>query len=149
MKPLELDVALFAVQEMPVILGLSKEPMWYINDHNTDQLAALLERPFQCYSGEELYKTPAAKVAILFYQTIKGHKFENGNKRTAVILALTFLARNGYWLKMNSDEMYQLALKTAQSTDSTATLAELNEVFRKRIEPASLFNFLAALLRVT
>jgi death-on-curing protein len=142
MNPLELDVALFAVENMPRFLGLGTEPMWQVNKRSTDELAGLLERPFQEYGGEELYKTNAEKVAILFFQTIKGHKFENGNKRTAVVLTLTFLRWNGYWLRMSSDEMYQLALKTADSANSKGTLEELNKVFAERIERASLFGII-------
>jgi prophage maintenance system killer protein len=62
-------------------------------------------------------------------------------------LALTFLARNGYWLRMNSDEMYQLALRTAESTDSEKMLMELNDLFGKRVERASLLGLLATWMK--
>jgi death-on-curing protein len=148
MNPLELDVALFAVENMPRFLGLGNEPMWAVNSKSLGEFKSLLEQPFQEYGGEELYKTPAEKVAVLFFQTIKDHKFENGNKRTAVILALTFLRWNGYWLRMNSDEMYKLALKTAEGPNNQKALEKLNGVFAERIERASPLGFLKAWLKL-
>ena len=148
MNPLELDVALFAVENMPRFLGLGEEPMWHANKRSVAELTGLLEQPFQEYGGEELYKTPAEKVAVLFFQTIKGHKFENGNMRTAVILTLTFLRWNGYWLRMSSDEMYKLALKTAEGPNTQKALEGLNAVFAERIERASLLGILETWLKL-
>jgi len=138
MTPVELDFALFALDIMPAALGIDEEPMWVQSDRNIKELEGLLERPFQKYAGKELYKTPAEKTAVLFFETIKGHKFENGNKRTAVVLALALLRRNGYWLKMSSDEMYKLALKTAEGENNQKAQEKLNKIFADRIERASL-----------
>ena len=144
MIQLDVDIALIALQRMPILLGLGAEPMWMINERSRRELQSLLEKPFQQYGGEELYKTPAEKAAVLFFQTIKGHRFENGNKRTAVILTLAFLRWNGYWLKMSSNGVYRLALKTAEGANNREALDSLNKVFDKQIERISLFGFLKA-----
>ena len=148
MIQLDSDIALIALQRMPILLGLGKEPMWAVNRKSRGELMALLEQPFQEYGGEELYKTDGEKVAVLFFQTIKGHKFENGNKRTAVVLVLTFLRWNGYWLRMSSNEMYKLALKTAEGPNNQKALEGLVGVFDERIERASPLGVFRAWLKL-
>ncbi|MCL2094701.1 type II toxin-antitoxin system death-on-curing family toxin [Candidatus Saccharibacteria bacterium] len=145
MKPLDLEIALLALQGMPIMLGLGKEPMWQINGGSVKELATLLERPFQQYGGQDLYPTPAEKVAVLFYQTIKDHRFENGNKRTAVILVLALLIENGYWLKLGPDEIYDLALRTAESKDSEAMTGELTRLFGKKMTGSLLLQWMRSL----
>ncbi|MCL2085405.1 type II toxin-antitoxin system death-on-curing family toxin [Candidatus Saccharibacteria bacterium] len=136
MKPLDIAAALFAIEQMPKVLGCDDEPFWDISlDKNVDEIEAFLGRPFQTFDGKELYKTPAEKAAVLFYQIIKDHKLENGNKRTAVILTLTFLFMNGYWLMMGFYDMYHLALTVAASKagEREATMKDLIGTFDEKM----------------
>lgn len=57
--------------------------------------------------------------AVYFFHIIKNHPFVDGNKRTALLTALTFIDRNGFectgeWSSLY-DSLYELALDTASS----------------------------------
>jgi len=116
MSPLPINLAILILNDLPELLGetYGSEP-FSITDKNLEEIESLLERPFQTFDGVELYESPAEKVAVLFYQIIKGHKLENGNKRTAIILTLAFLAHNAFWLSASGDELYKMALLVAES----------------------------------
>jgi death-on-curing family protein len=70
--------------------------------------------PFQTFKGQ-LYKGLVAKASILFYLMIKNHPFQNGNKRVAVTALLLFLGKNGKWLSISPQELYNLAKWVAAS----------------------------------
>jgi death-on-curing protein len=135
MKPLGIDEAVLALGVMPGILGVSNEPIT-IMDKDVDVIASCLEMPFLSYEGQELYPSISAKAAVLFYQLTKGHKILNGNKRTAVILTLQFLAVNDKWLDMEQDEMYNLSKQIAKSSskDSRAIIKDIKTLFAKKIK---------------
>jgi len=71
--------------------------------------------PFQTFSGKALYPSLAAKASILFYLMIKNHPFQNGNKRIAITTLLVFLHRNGKWLRVDTQELYNFTVWVAQS----------------------------------
>lgn len=73
--------------------------------------------PFQTFRGP-LYKGLVAKGAILFYLMIKNHPFQNGNKRIAVMSLLIFLGKNGKWIHLSPQELYNLAKWVASSPAS-------------------------------
>ncbi|MDR1196754.1 MAG: type II toxin-antitoxin system death-on-curing family toxin [Candidatus Nomurabacteria bacterium] len=145
MRQLDIGTALSVIFEMPEFLktlGFNNEPMWSISDANVSELEACLERPFQTFNGTELYPSAANKAAVLFYQIAKGHKLENGNKRTAVVLTLMFLFVNNLWLDMSSDAMYDLALSTANSKakDKEVVMSKIEKVFGDHIKKISLLD---------
>lgn len=45
-------------------------------------LESVVNRPYQTFDGEELYKTSIEKAAALFESIMKKHPFIDGNKRT-------------------------------------------------------------------
>jgi len=71
--------------------------------------------PFQRFSGKSLYPSLIEKAAILFYLMIKNHPFQNGNKRIALTILLTFLSFNGKWLEVDIQEFYNFTMWVAQS----------------------------------
>ena len=67
--------------------------------------------------------------AVYFFHIIKNHPFVDGNKRTGLLTALKFLAKNGYDIENFADEtmyddLYQLAIDTAMSKKSKEDIAE-------------------------
>ena len=67
--------------------------------------------------------------AVYFFHIIKNHPFIDGNKRTGLLTALKFLAKNGYDIENFADEtmyddLYQLAIDTAMSKKSKEDIAE-------------------------
>ncbi len=77
-------------------------------------LEQCLVAPFQTFRGQ-LYKGLVPKTAILFYLMIKNHPFQNGNKRIAVMSLLLLLGKNGKWLSITPQELYNLARWVAAS----------------------------------
>lgn len=74
-----------------------KEPKGIID---ANLLNSSLARPRQTVFGEDAYPDVFSKAAALFESLAKNHCFYNGNKRTAFVSLLQFLAYNGYRFKM-------------------------------------------------
>lgn len=96
-------------------------------------LESCISSPFQTYNRRDLYPNIEDKAAILFYLLIKNHPFQNGNKRIAVTTLMVFLMLNGYWMDIQPQKLYNLALWVASSdTDlRDAVIAGLKEFFEK------------------
>jgi death-on-curing family protein len=78
-------------------------------------LESCLLTPFQRFSGKSLYPTLVSRASILFYLMVKNHPFQNGNKRIAITTLLTFLHKNGKWLRVDIQEFYNFTVWVAQS----------------------------------
>ncbi len=80
------------------------------------------------------YGTPrpdlAALAAAYAYGIARDHPFVDGNKRTALVAARTFLIVNGVDLKATQDEKYLTFLELAKGT---LTEEQLADWIRKRI----------------
>lgn len=89
-----------------------------------------LAAPFQTFHGKPIYRGVVTKAATLFYFLVKSHPFQNGNKRIALTSVFVYLSRNGYWLSIDPDELYEVAVWVAGSPRS----AQVEAVeFLKRI----------------
>ena len=71
---------------------------------NADGFVSAVNEPRQTFEGRELYPDTMTKAAALMRSLIGNHPFVDGNKRTAVIAVLLFLAHNGYVLRDNEQE---------------------------------------------
>lgn len=65
--------------------------------------------------------------ATYFFHIIKNHPFVDGNKRTGLLTALKFLAKNGYEIEAPNetiyDDLYQLTIDTAASKKNKEEIA--------------------------
>lgn len=101
--------------------SLAKELMKWdepIRDFGTrfpHRLESCLAVPFFTFDKKHLYKGLVAKSAALFYAMVKNHPFQNGNKRIAMTTMLVFLFKNGKWLKVDNQQLYNFAKMVAQS----------------------------------
>lgn len=111
------------------------ESMYDITEENIIKLRGLLDIPFLSFDGIEKYQTLAEKAAVIFCATIRGHKFGNGNKRTAVILLLLILYVNKKWISFSWSELYDLAMGIAKSVhiDFDMQVGEVAQELAKRI----------------
>jgi death-on-curing protein len=66
----------------------------------------------------------AALAAAYAYGIARNHPFVDGNKRTALVAARTFLLLNGVNLEANQDEKYLTFLQLAQGTLTEEQLAD-------------------------
>ena len=77
------------------------------------RLESALAQPFQGFGGVDLYPGAAEKAACLLFGLIEDHPFADGNKRTACVAALAYLACAGYAVEASDDELHDLVLGTA------------------------------------
>jgi death on curing protein len=93
-------------------------------------LASALYRPQNVLA----YAQPPPDLAILAaayaFGIARNHPFVDGNKRTALVAARTFLLLNGVNLEANQDEKYLTFLQLAQGI---LTEEQLADWIRKRI----------------
>lgn len=87
-------------------------------------LASALARPQNVLA----YAHPAPDLAVLVaayaYRIARNHPFVDGNKRTALVAARTFLLLNGLNLEANQDEKYLTFLQLAQGTLTEEQVAD-------------------------
>ena len=63
--------------------------------------------------------------ATYCFHIIKNHPFVDGNKRTGLLAAATFLRRNGFDLEIEPEILYKMALDTAGSLITKKQIALL------------------------
>jgi len=73
-------------------------------------LESAIARPFQTFSGNELYPEAHQKAAALAESLIINHPFIDGNKRTGALSMIAFLNHAGYKLTASSDNLYQMII---------------------------------------
>ena len=66
---------------------------------------------------------------------IKNHPFQNGNKRIAITTLFVFLSKNGKWVKVESESLYQFAVWVASSPAQfkDEVLASIEKFIRKNM----------------
>lgn len=113
-KPLTMEEIQYSAHELAKQYLSWNEPIPEFETRYPYGLEQCIAAPFQTYKGQ-LYKGLVAKAAILFYLMIKNHPFQNGNKRIAVTSLLLFLGKNGKWISISPQELYNLAKWVASS----------------------------------
>jgi death-on-curing protein len=93
-------------------------------------LASALARPPNVLAYAQPPPDLAVLAAAYAYGIARNHPFVDGNKRTALVAARTFLLLNGVNLEANQDEKYLTFLQLAQGT---LTEEQLADWIRKRI----------------
>ncbi len=93
-------------------------------------LASALARPQNVLAYAQPPPDLAVLAAAYAYGIARNHPFVDGNKRTALVVARTFLLLNGVNLEANQDEKYLTFLQLAQGT---LTEEQLADWIRKRI----------------
>ena len=94
------------------------EPIPDFSSRFPNKLESCLATPFQSYSSRSLYAGLIPKASILFYLMIKNHPFQNGNKRVAMTTLFYFLRKNGKWLKVDTQGLYNFTMWIASSPAS-------------------------------
>jgi death on curing protein len=93
-------------------------------------LASALARPQNVLAYAQPPPDLAVLAAAYAYGIARNRPFVDGNKRTALVAARTFLLLNGVNLEANQDEKYLTFLQLAQGT---LTEEQLADWIRKRI----------------
>jgi death-on-curing protein len=93
-------------------------------------LASALARPQNVLAYAQPPPDLAVLAAAYAFGIARNHPFVDGNKRTVLVAARTFLLLNGVNLEANQDEKYLTFLQLAQGT---LTEEQLADWIRKRI----------------
>jgi len=81
----------------------------------------IVRKIYQTFGGVDLLPSVEEKAANLLYYIIKGHPFNDGNKRIGAFMFILFLSKNNMLykangeLKINDNALVALALMTAKS----------------------------------
>ena len=110
-----------------------KEPISDSHSRYPKVLEGCLNAPRQTFAKKELYPTLHKKAAALFYFIVKDHPFQNGNKRVAVMTLLYFLDKNGEWLKIDNQKLYNFSKWVAASDPvlKSQTVSAIEEILKR------------------
>lgn len=95
-------------------------------------LESALNAPQAYYGGEYCYKTIHEQAAIYLSRIASNHAFEQGNKRTAFAVMVTFLNKNDYDIEIAVDEIERLVIELVMHK---ITEEELINIFKEHILP--------------
>ncbi len=113
-------------------LLLWSEPIPEFKTRFPSVLERCVAAPFQTFSRQVLYPGLIKKASMLFYLMIKNHPFQNGNKRIAMTATFYFFHRNGKWLRVDNQELYNFAKWVAESNPKLkdATISAIETFFK-------------------
>lgn len=133
MKNITVAEARYAALRVKDLLDYD-EPMDF-DIRTPGRLESCLQHPFAHVGGRYVYWTLAHRAAVLFYLVIKNHPFANGNKRMAVVLSSLLVQKNGRWLDVHQDDLYDLACDVANSEakNKEAVVTALKDTFRRHL----------------
>lgn len=110
-----------AIEEFKKALIQKGEATKLFGQEKADEFKGNLLSIYQTYGGVELLPSIEQKAANLLYYVIKGHPFNDGNKRIGAYLFILFLSKNKALyksngeLKINDNALASLALLVATS----------------------------------
>jgi death-on-curing protein len=79
--------------------------------------------PLATYGGLFLHTDIYEIAAACLFHLVKNHPFVDGNKRTAAVAALVFLALNGFNLDASEDDFAEMVLAVAKGQLTKADVA--------------------------
>jgi len=85
------------------VVALTKEKHEY-SSADGRKLRSLLMEVEQRADNQEYEEAVAEKASLLVYDIARGQYFHAGNKRTALVAGLTFLAKNGHSIDIENEE---------------------------------------------
>ena len=89
-----------------------------------DALRSALDRAFQSFEGRPLYPTTLHKGAALIESVISNHPFVDGNKRTGLVVAFTFLELNGLEMRASEEDAYETFMSLASGKLTEKALSQ-------------------------
>ena len=94
-------------------------------------LDSAVSKPSASFEGDYLHEDIFAMAAAYLFHIVRNHPFVDGNKRTALLAALTFLDINGLPLDKPNTRLEEA---TIDAVEGRADKLELAAVFRSLIE---------------
>ncbi len=94
-------------------------------------LQSALAAPAASFGGRFLHTDLCEMAAAYLFRVVCNHPFVDGNKRTGTVVAVVFLAMNGWRCVANPRRFEQLVLKVA---NGAAEKYEIADFFRQHIK---------------
>ncbi len=92
---------------------------------NEGLLKSAIEMPKACFNGKDLHRTVFDKTAAYLFHLIQNHPFVDGNKRTASMVAMVFLASNfKKQFHINDEEYQEIILGIARGSVAKKEIAK-------------------------
>lgn len=88
-------------------------------------LESALNSPSSTFEDEFLYTDIFEMATSYLYGLTKNHAFIDGNKRVGVYISILFLELNDYEVNLDNEQVYNLGIKTADSTYSKENILEI------------------------
>ena len=92
---------------------------------NHGGVLSAIAQPQASFGSEDLYPDVFIKAAVLAYGIAESQAFVDGNKRTALVTALTFLQVNGHEVPPADERLYEAMIAIAKKTMTKEDLVEL------------------------
>lgn len=86
-------------------------------------LESAIHYPQVTFEEKYLHYNIYSMTAAYLFSIIKNHPFVDGNKRTAIAVAILFLERNDILINATVDELFDLAIATAVSKNTETSIA--------------------------
>jgi len=121
---LDYDEAKEAIAQLKSTLIAKGEATELFGHEKAGEFKGNLLNIYQSFGGQQLLPSIEAKAANLLYYVVKGHPFNDGNKRIGAYLFVLFLHKNGILYKangeaiINDNTLASLTLLVAQSDPS-------------------------------
>ena len=103
------------------------EPIPHFETRFKGKLEGILNSVNQTYDGTPLNSTILDAASAYFNQLVRGHQFQNGNKRLAVLFTHYFLILNNIDFTLDYKEMYHFAVTIALESERGATAERTKE----------------------
>ena len=93
-------------------------------------LESALAQPQMSFGGEYAHPSLFEMAAAYLFHIVSNHPFVDGNKRTGLAAALTFLGRNGIFIRRGTDALFELTKSVAcGELDKPAVAQRLEEIY--------------------
>jgi prophage maintenance system killer protein len=118
---LDFDEAKEAIAQLKSELMRKGEATELFGREKAGEFGGMVRNIYQTFGGVDLLPSVEEKAANLLYYIIKGHPFNDGNKRIGAFMFILFLAKNSMLyknsgeLKINDNALVALSLMTAKS----------------------------------
>ena len=127
----------FSSRELISSLVDVTESMWPTTDKNIELLHSLIVRASTSYFGHAKYLSVCEKVANIMYIIAKNHDFENGNKRTAIVVAYVTMMLNGLQITIGANKLHATIIEVVNSElpEKDRIINQVSTLLEENTEP--------------
>jgi len=110
------------------------EPIPLFQTRFSGKLEGTLYSVSQTFEGKHLKPTILDAASAYFFYFIKGHPFQNGNKRMGTLFTHYFLLSHGLTFSLSNEELFALAVGVALNEKDSITENEVKDIISSNIK---------------